>query len=897
MPRKTDILTVVSADKKSTRVPIVKKVSKPKTKAKKDSVLVPRKSESTKPQKLSIHSKVSKPKRTFVTDVPLLTKKKSLIPSFSSNLTKKNLSLALLSPFRFPIDHAQLVSQVARYTGTAFVMIGAFFALYNIQSVNSFFGNEEIRQAALTASSTNCVSGTLDCMMSSGSGGISSTVNTTPTADLNVESNGSTLVGTVPINVTVPLATSIVLAARSTDSNQTYTLGTFVRVSDLVWRNYWQTANFLDGSYRLRAVITNQYGTYTVEDSNVYTVLNHPIEIAPPPTNDATTTATTTTTTTSTTSPSATTTTVSTTDMRVDIGSNTTLSGTISVRTFVYGATSARLFTRPRDISGTLFTPLGYASFHGDNEWRFEWDTTKIPNGSYDLKVQAILQDGTSVLRALIINVDNKTSDTSVVATTTVVTATAPAPTSVPLEPVITITIAKESPISGEADIYVSVPLASYVELYAVQSILLTPRFIGLANKQNDTTWRYRFDSLQMPNGSYELFAKVRHTYGDSTSNRIKFSVKNLNETEKTVEQTAYVDTLTKVSEETTPQPQSSVEQQPAVTSLGFSDEDSETRDEIKTILDSFNAKVQELISEYARALRHGDTKARDDARARMDTLESEIIAKLPQGPERTDLVKRVKEYLGSMNTELREKTERNETIIKERVGDAITKDTDKDGLSDYDEVSIYKTDPLVADTDNDGYIDGAEILSGYNPTDPKPEANIRYESPKDTGVVREDLLTVTTIGGLSSNTDQPKPESRSAMITGTGLPSSFVTLYIFSTPIIVTVKTDTEGNWSYIFDKELDDGAHEVYVGITDNAGKIVAKSNPLAFIKTAEAFSPVDAGASAAVTSEPENPSLLTESVMLVVGSIAVVALGLVLILLGLHVRPREQELALVQ
>jgi hypothetical protein len=909
MPRKSEILSVVSADKKSTPIIAVKEVPKTKIRhtGKKTTVSVGRKLENSKPKRLVIHSKITKPKRASTHDVPLITKKKGSSVVLSPSLrVRKNLSLALLSPFRFPIDHAQLVSQVARYAGTAFIMVGAFLTLYNINAVNSYFQAAEVSQVAQTASSSDCAPGSISCTTtssgtgSSGTGGVSPAVNTTPTADFNVESNGSTLLGTVPVNLTVPLASTVTVAARSSDSNQTYTLGTFIRVSDLVWRNYWQTANFLDGSYRLKAVITNQYGTYTVEDQNVYTVLNHPIEQVPPSTDDtttttgttpvSTTTATTTANSTSTTSLSTTPTTVSTTEMRVDIGSNTTLTGTISARTFVYGATSVRLFTRLRDASGALFTPIGYASFHGDNEWRFAWDTTKISNGAYDLKVQAVLQDGSSAVRSLITNIDNKASDTTVVATTTVTTTLAPAPTLQPLEPEVVIEIAKESPISGDVEIYINAPSASYIELYSVQTNMLTPRFLGLANKQNDSMWRYRLNSPQMPNGSYELFAKVRHVYGESISSRVKFSVKNPLLTEKTVEETVYVETLVKVSEEIAPQPDLPEEQTSVITSLGFGEEDALVHDEIRNILESFNVRAQNLISEYARAVRLGDTEARDAARARMDALEDEIITKLPQGDERTEVIERVREYLSSMNTELREKAERNETFIKERVGDAIVKDTDKDGISDYDEVSIYKTDPLVADTDSDGYVDGAEILSGYNPTDDKPEANIQFESPKDAGVVREDLLTVTSIGGLLPDAGQGESQSTGAMIAGTGLPSSFVTLYIFSTPIIVTVKTDTQGNWSYIFDKELDDGNHEVYVGITDNAGKIVAKSNPLAFVKTAEAFSPIDAEASAVLNTQPENPSLVSGDMMLVVGSIAVVALGLVLILLGLHVKPRE-------
>ena len=115
------------------------------------------------------------------------------------------------------------------------------------------------------------------------------------------------------------------------------------------------------------------------------------------------------------------------------------------------------------------------------------------------------------------------------------------------------------------------------------------------------------------------------------------------------------------------------------------------------------------------------------------------------------------------------------------------------------------------------------------------------------------------------------------------------MTLYIYSTPIVVTVKTDENGSWSYIFDKELDNGEHEVYVGMTDNAGRIVAKSNPLTFVKTAQAFTPVDAAGAVAI-SENTAPSLINQNILLVIVSIAVVAIGLVLILLGLHVNSRK-------
>ncbi|MFA5021864.1 MAG: hypothetical protein WC508_02200 [Patescibacteria group bacterium] len=47
-------------------------------------------------------------------------------------------------------------------------------------------------------------------------------------------------------------------------------------------------------------------------------------------------------------------------------------------------------------------------------------------------------------------------------------------------------------------------------------------------------------------------------------------------------------------------------------------------------------------------------------------------------------------------------------------------KDTDSDGLSDYNELYIYSTSPYLKDTDSDGIDDNKEITSGTNPNCPQ---------------------------------------------------------------------------------------------------------------------------------------------------------------------------------
>jgi uncharacterized protein YvpB len=45
-----------------------------------------------------------------------------------------------------------------------------------------------------------------------------------------------------------------------------------------------------------------------------------------------------------------------------------------------------------------------------------------------------------------------------------------------------------------------------------------------------------------------------------------------------------------------------------------------------------------------------------------------------------------------------------------------VEKDSDKDGLSDYEEKSVYLTNPNNSDTDSDGYKDNEEVFCGYSP-------------------------------------------------------------------------------------------------------------------------------------------------------------------------------------
>lgn len=65
------------------------------------------------------------------------------------------------------------------------------------------------------------------------------------------------------------------------------------------------------------------------------------------------------------------------------------------------------------------------------------------------------------------------------------------------------------------------------------------------------------------------------------------------------------------------------------------------------------------------------------------------------------------------------------------------SKDTDQDGLSDFDETYLYKTSPYLEDSDSDGFLDKQEIDSGNDPNCPAGKDCMRTEGvPSGTGSI-----------------------------------------------------------------------------------------------------------------------------------------------------------------
>ncbi len=463
-----------------------------------------------------------------------------------------------------------------------------------------------------------------------------------------------------------------------------------------------------------------------------------------------------------------------------------------------------------------------------------------------------------------------------------------------------------------------NIPDSRFVEVYARPKLSNNPRFLGLAMKR-DNLWVFNFNGNELPIGNYEVFIKAPTTDGVFKSGSAFFSITKYLLSEKT-------ETITTTNEIADPvilsekvkrifeeQTESDVTE-PAISllekrSVYFEKNDNDSspttefdststiakvedpaKREVMELLEKDKDKLNRLLKRYASTLQGEDKNLHRLAKDEITKYRDSLVTDSAINTKTKDISAQIAIELDKEIERLQKKVEKYEALIKER-SELVGKDSDNDGITDFDELNLYKTDATNPDSDSDGVLDGVEIVGGYNPNDADLEAVISFHSPKDVNYVDEEHMKVESVTPIIETDKNQGGVPVLAEIKGKGLPNSFVTLFIYSSPTVVSVKTDENGDFIYTFTKELEDGEHEVYIAITDNKGEIVARSNPFQFVKTAEAFTPVDAKDAQTVnyTEYYEDTELSSYNIVAAMG---VVSFGLILLMLGHTLRSRSKE-----
>jgi len=96
------------------------------------------------------------------------------------------------------------------------------------------------------------------------------------------------------------------------------------------------------------------------------------------------------------------------------------------------------------------------------------------------------------------------------------------------------------------------------------------------------------------------------------------------------------------------------------------------------------------------------------------------------------------------------------------------TKDSDSDGLSDYDELYVYKTSPYLEDSDSDGFTDYEEIKNGSDPLCPAgqvcADSTIDQSQAISPDMINTGSTTTVVSSTVASTTDEALVQS---LLTG----------------------------------------------------------------------------------------------------------------------------------
>ncbi len=127
----------------------------------------------------------------------------------------------------------------------------------------------------------------------------------------------------------------------------------------------------------------------------------------------------------------------------------------------------------------------------------------------------------------------------------------------------------------------------------------------------------------------------------------------------------------------------------------------------------------------------------------------------------------------------------------------------------------------------------------------------------------------VDTKTGITTIKNTQVQNKTALTITGKSVPNYIITLLIYSNPLIVTVKTDANGVWTYDLEKPLDPGKHTTYAVVSRPDGTKIRSQIATFFITSAFAASRDNQSLELASTSEDsaiQNFIILTVTAILV-------------------------------
>lgn len=455
--------------------------------------------------------------------------------------------------------------------------------------------------------------------------------------------------------------------------------------------------------------------------------------------------------------------------------------------------------------------------------------------------------------------------------------------------------------LTGEAKVEFKIENAQSVEFYIRRPEALTETYLGKGEKKEDDVWEYPWQTESTPNGSYLLSPKITNEFGEYSGEKVLINVENSVQ-RKPEEEKKFQNLQAEIqkTEHEIKNKEEEIKTEKETISQEVSKEVEEFVNEIQTVVPEENKeeitpeieqKKEEFFRETPKSIerilnskeKEEQEKIKKEVIKKVEEITQPIIeaAKDENKPEAQRLgVETKKQIEGLMDGKL-EITAAKKQEVEVKKEELLVKDTDGDGLPDQEEMRLG-TDPIMPDSDGDGFLDGSEVALGFDPLNPSPADKIKFQNPDKEKPKKSDFLKVDELEAVVLEEGK-----KVFKIQGKALPNSFVTIYVYSQPLVMLVKADGNGNWEYILDKPLEEGQHKVYATVTNNKGDLEESSDAYNFtLSGGKVLRIFEQAGGAAVVSPAES---LQQSFALLVIAVVVFTLGIAFLVIGIIIRKK--------
>jgi hypothetical protein len=217
-----------------------------------------------------------------------------------------------------------------------------------------------------------------------------------------------------------------------------------------------------------------------------------------------------------------------------------------------------------------------------------------------------------------------------------------------------------------------------------------------------------------------------------------------------------------------------------------------------------------------------------------------------------------------------------------------FSKDSDNDGLSDFDELNTYLSNTTIPDTDMDGVVDGVEVANLFNPSI-SDVSSFAYLNQNIEGTNTDEVITINSVEPLIYKQITDSKDHVYAVVRGKSIPDSFVYIFNYTESSVGVIRVGQDGEFLYTLEKDLQEGPQEIVAVLVDNSGRVVSNSAKYSFVKTTNSFTAAAIAGKQPIFSIPAGENLTLTATM--VASITVVSFGFILLLLGQAVQNRKK------